>query len=136
MVKTIRTLYGQRRISNLSRRNVIFLSVRTHIILTDHSGKGCIIHISDFINPERGRLVLHDKDGNITHDARVIIYPGANGDPWWDCQQLLIQVEDAIKIFELAFPGKQALFVFDNSSAHGSLAPDSLKAFEMNKDLF
>lgn len=42
------------------------------------------------------------------------------------------QMEEAIIIFELAHPGKQALFVFDNSSAHGSLAPDALRAWEMN----
>jgi hypothetical protein len=30
-------------------------------------------------------------------------------------------------------PDCQALFVFDNSSAHASLAPDALKAFDMNK---
>ncbi|KIJ21177.1 hypothetical protein PAXINDRAFT_51730, partial [Paxillus involutus ATCC 200175] len=29
--------------------------------------------------------------------------------------------------------GYQALFIFDNSSAHASLPPDALKAFEMNK---
>jgi hypothetical protein len=39
----------------------------------------------------------------------------------------------AIEIFEAAHPGKQALFIFDQSSAHASLPPDALKAFEMNK---
>jgi hypothetical protein len=42
-------------------------------------------------------------------------------------------MKDAIEIFEAAHPGKQALFVFDQSSAHASLPPDDLKAFEMNK---
>lgn len=74
-----------------------------------------------------------DKDGKVTHDARKIIYPGANGDPWWDTKQLLEQIKDAIRIFELAHPGKQALFIFDQSSAHASLPNDALKAFEMNK---
>ena len=40
---------------------------------------------------------------------------------------------DAIEVFELAHPGKQVLFIFDQSSAHASLPPDVLKAFEMNK---
>ena len=40
---------------------------------------------------------------------------------------------EAIEIFEAAHPGKQALFIFDQSSAHASLPPDALKAFEMNK---
>jgi hypothetical protein len=59
-------------------------------------------------------------------DAREIIYPGSNGDAWWDHTQLLAQVERAIEIFEKAHPGCVALFVFDQSSAHASLAPDAL----------
>ena len=42
-------------------------------------------------------------------------------------------MKDAIQIFEAAHLGKQALFIFDQSSAHASLPPDALKAFEMNK---
>jgi hypothetical protein len=42
-------------------------------------------------------------------------------------------VQEAISIFEEAFPGVQALFFFDHSSAHATLPEDSLKAFEMNK---
>jgi hypothetical protein len=42
-------------------------------------------------------------------------------------------MKDVIKIFKATHPGKQALFVFDQSSAHASLPPDALKAFEMNK---
>jgi len=55
-----------------------------------------------------------------------------DGDPWWDTQQLLTQINDAIVIFETAFPDKQGLFIFDNSSAH-ALPADPLKAFKMNK---
>ncbi|THU76463.1 hypothetical protein K435DRAFT_704834 [Dendrothele bispora CBS 962.96] len=96
-------------------------------------GRGRLIHVSEFINPETGRLVYLDGNGKIVKEARKIIYPGANGDPWWDTDQLLKQMETAIEVFELQFPGKQALFVFDNSSAHGCLRPDALKAWEMNK---
>jgi hypothetical protein len=39
----------------------------------------------------------------------------------------------AIPTFEAAHPGCQALFIFDQSSAHAALPPDALKAFEMNK---
>ncbi|KAJ3739866.1 hypothetical protein DFH05DRAFT_1406293, partial [Lentinula detonsa] len=62
-----------------------------------------------------------------------VIYPGSQGDPWWDTAQLLIQTREAISIFEEAHPNCQALFIFDQSSAHASLGPDALKAFEMNK---
>ena len=42
-------------------------------------------------------------------------------------------MKSAIKIFEAAHPDCQALFIFDQSSAHASLPPNALKAFEMNK---
>ncbi|KAJ3507789.1 hypothetical protein NMY22_g16822 [Coprinellus aureogranulatus] len=97
-------------------------------------GRGRLIHVSDFIEEVNGRLVVFDDDGKITRQARKIIYPGSNGDAWWDCKQLIKQViEDAIPVFEAAHPGCQALFVFDQSSAHAALPDDALKAFEMNK---
>jgi hypothetical protein len=43
------------------------------------------------------------------------------------------QIRSAIEIFKTAHPDCQALFIFDQSSAHASLPSDSLKAFEMNK---
>ena len=96
-------------------------------------GRGRLIHVSEFINPITGRLVLHDAQGNIVDEARKIIYPGSNGDAWWDTEQLLAQVKHAIEVFEKAHPNCIALFIFDQSSAHASLGPDALKAFEMNK---
>lgn len=96
-------------------------------------GRGRIIHISDFVEEENGRLILRNAGGEITRDARRIIYPGANGDPWWDHTQLLAQVDEAIAIFEILHPDCTALFLFDQSSAHASLGPDSLRAFDMNK---
>lgn len=98
-------------------------------------GRGRLIHVSDFIEEEHGRLIVRGADGAIVKDARRIIYPGAsNGsDPWWDHVQLLAQVDDAITIFEELHPNCTALFFFDQSSAHASLGPDSLRAFDMNK---
>jgi hypothetical protein len=66
--------------------------------------------------------------------ARKIIFPGSNGNPWWDCMQLIEQVKnEAIPTFEEAHPGCQTLFIFDQSSAHAALPLDALKAWEMNK---
>lgn len=96
-------------------------------------GRGRLIHVSDFICSETGRLVLQDQDGKIIRDARKIIFPGANGDPWWDTEQLIVQIKSAIEIFKAAHPCCQALFIFDQSSAHASLPPDALRAFDMNK---
>src|SRR5258708_19735647 len=64
----------------------------------------------------------------------MIIFPGTNGDPWWDTKQLLEQMQNQeIPIFEHAHPDCQALFIFDQSSAHASLGPDALNAFDMNR---
>jgi hypothetical protein len=97
-------------------------------------GRGRLIHVSDFINEEDGRLVSRGQGGEIIKDARRVIYPGANGDAWWTHENLLEQVKNAIEIHE-EVNGRdcQALFIFDNSSAHASLPPDALRAFEMNK---
>ena len=96
-------------------------------------GRGRLIHVSAFINLETGRLILLDDKGDVARDSTKIIYPGSGGDPWWDSAKLLTQMEGAIQIFEAAHSGKQSLFIFDQSSAHASLPPDALKAFEMNK---
>jgi hypothetical protein len=96
-------------------------------------GRGRIIHVSDFIEEEFGRLVIRDQDGLILRDARCITYPGASGDPWWDHNQLLVQMDKALSIFEELHPGCVALFIFDQSSAHASLGEDALRAFGMNK---
>ncbi|KAF8321916.1 uncharacterized protein EI90DRAFT_2811353, partial [Cantharellus anzutake] len=87
---------------------------------------GCLIHVLDFINEETGWLVIHNEDGSISegNDAWKIIYPGTNGDPWWDTKQLLEQIcTQAIPVFERAHPNCQALFIFNQSSAHASLGP-------------
>ena len=97
-------------------------------------GRGRIIHVSDFVNEEDSRLILCGADGKIIKDARRIIFPGANGDAWWTHENLLEQVQSTIQIHEEASgPGVQALFIFDNSSAHTTLPPDALRAFDMNK---
>ena len=45
----------------------------------------------------------------------------------------MVQVKNAIKIFKTSHPGCQAVFIFDQFSAHTSLPPDALCAFKMNK---
>ena len=98
--------------------------------------KGCgrLIHVSDFVTSEDGRLISHGDDGEIIEDAQRIIYPGANGDAWWTHEHLLDQVKSAIRIHEKVNGLEcQALFIFDNSSAHATLPPDALRAFNMNK---
>ncbi|KXN89679.1 hypothetical protein AN958_05341 [Leucoagaricus sp. SymC.cos] len=96
--------------------------------------RGQLIHFSDLIEQVSGWLIVKNENGTVIKSARKIIFPGSNGDPWWDCQQLIEQVRtQAIPIFEEAHPGCQAVFFFDQSSAHAALPPDALKAFETNK---
>lgn len=96
-------------------------------------GRGRLIHVSEFINPITGHLVVEDTNGNIINEAQKIIYPGSKGDAWWESEQLIAQIKHAIHVFERAHPNCIALFIFDQSSAHASLGPDVLKASEMNK---
>jgi hypothetical protein len=111
----------------------VLLRLRDDEVLLQRKSRGRLIHVSDFVNEATGRLVLRNQAGEIIEDAREIIYPGANGDAWWEHEQLLSQVKRAIKIFETAHPDCVALFIFDQSSAHASLGPDALRAFKMNK---
>jgi hypothetical protein len=87
----------------------------------------------DFIEEENRCLIIHNEEGNVVKDVHCIIYLGVSGNPWWDHVQLLAQVDKAITIFEEAHPNCIALFVFDQSSAHTSLGPDALRAFDMNR---
>jgi|SRR5216683_7031139 len=95
-------------------------------------GHGRLIHVSDFIEEENGRLIVHNEEGDVVKDARCIIYLGVSGNPWWDHKQLLMQVDKAIEIFEEAHPDCITLFVFDQLSAHALPGDDALRAFDMN----
>jgi len=96
-------------------------------------GRGRLIHVSDFVEEENRHLIVRNEEGDVVKDAQCVIYPGMGADAWWDHAQLLVQLDKAIKIFEEAHPNCIALFVFDQSSAHASLRPDALQAFDMNK---
>ena len=76
------------------------------------------------------------------YDSWVIIYPGKNGDRWWNCNKLVdqvfefrylhlyhwlnMQVKRAIPLFEYMYLNTVAEFIFYQSSAHGAFAPDTL----------
>ena len=99
--------------------------------------KGRLIHISEFIGPEGRIRVPNDKGifipDDLNLDARQTIYPGSNGDPWWDTKQLLVQVTRTLDIFEKKHPNCVAVLIFDQSSAHASHGEGALNAFAMNK---
>ena len=88
--------------------------------------KGGLIYCSNFISLE-GRLTIGQKD------ARKIIYPGGpSKTPYWDTEQLLEQVTEAINIFEEKHPNKVAVFIFNQSSTYTSKGSRALNAFTIN----
>ncbi|POW15576.1 hypothetical protein PSHT_06968 [Puccinia striiformis] len=97
---------------------------------------GRLIHISDFILESTGLLVLSQQQQQSLqlpfNDAAKVIYPGSQGNAWWDMQQLCDQVSTkALPIVAALHPGCQAVFVFDCSAAHESYGP-SLRVQNMN----
>ncbi|KAJ3004691.1 hypothetical protein NUW54_g4694 [Trametes sanguinea] len=77
--------------------------------------RGRLIHVSDFITEATGRLVLRDESsGSILEDARVIIYPGSNGDAWRTLAARHCSYSTNL-LLTLRSP------------------PDALRAFDMNK---
>jgi len=55
------------------------------------------------------------------------------GNKWWVGEDLVQQVTNvAIPIFETAFSGCQALFLFDNATSHAAFASDALRAKSMS----
>jgi hypothetical protein len=63
-----------------------------------------LIHDSEFMGP-KGHIRVPNNKGifipdNPNLDTCQIIYPGSNGDPWWDTKQLLVQITRTLDIFE------------------------------------
>ena len=107
-------------------------------------GKG--IMVSDFLTPG-GRLRVPDGIDNSTVTQYGMLDEGPRrldpqlaacsikygGDTWWDGDQLVEQVlKLAIPVFESAFPGCQALFLFDNATSHSAYSDNALRACMIN----
>jgi hypothetical protein len=81
-------------------RTTIFIPEGTLLTLSNRAehgqqkllkkGHGQVIHVSDFIKEENGRLIICNKEGNMVKDAQCIIYPGIGTNAWWDHTQLLV----------------------------------------------
>jgi hypothetical protein len=108
-------------------------------------GIGRCVHVSDFIGEEHGFLDLNkilpaDQLADMKHSgvlpentkSRMIIYPGKNSNEWWDCQQLLVQVEHFIGLFEIVHPVDVCMIVFDCSANHQAFADNALVVSRMN----
>ncbi|KAJ7325750.1 hypothetical protein DFH08DRAFT_816827 [Mycena albidolilacea] len=108
-------------------------------------GRGRLIMISAFLCEHYGLLTLTDdmvaENEKMAAELRLaitdsttVIYPDnkAGGDAYWNLQQMIEQLIKAILIARRLFPKAIIYWVFDNSSAHGSLAPNALTATKMN----
>jgi hypothetical protein len=92
-------------------------------------GEGESIMVSDFLTMEWGRLTHEDQE------ARLLFRAGKNRDGWFSSDDLLIQVDRAIDIFEAKTNGfAVALFLFDNAPSHQKRAADALSARKMVKN--
>ncbi|PVF96678.1 hypothetical protein CPB86DRAFT_827048 [Serendipita vermifera] len=90
-----------------------------------------------------GRLVLSDaqyeeqsalpEEGRLPRSSSKLIFPSdqPGGDSYWNSEKMAEQVQETIKLGEYLLPGKTLVFVFDNSSAHGQMAPDALNVKRM-----
>ena len=68
-------------------------------------------------------------------EARVFFKAGKNRDGYFDVDDLLKQVDNAIDIFEARTGGlATGLFLFDNAPSHQRRAPDALSARKMPKN--
>ena len=68
-------------------------------------------------------------------EARVFCKAGKNRDGYFDADDLLQQIDNAIDIFEAKTNGfATGLFLFDNAPSHQRRAPDALSARKMVKN--
>jgi hypothetical protein len=84
--------------------------------------------------PDDTRKSLESQGISLTDDERCATvrfeYGGESG--YWTHEQLIGQLEKAIRIFELSYPDAQGVWIFDNSSNHAAYAEDALNPLHMN----
>ncbi|CAH1759781.1 10194_t:CDS:2 [Entrophospora sp. SA101] len=77
-------------------------------------------------------MPIFDVNPNVPTEARKYLKPGKN-EGWWTTGGLLDQVLNyAIPIFEVVHPNAVAVFAFDNSTNHESMAKDVLNVNNMD----
>ncbi|KAJ7440629.1 hypothetical protein B0H11DRAFT_2252749 [Mycena galericulata] len=129
--------------SNDYQNNQYWLKPGQQVLKT--KGCGRLIMVSAFLCQRYGLLALTpemiaENEKMATElrlaitDSTTVIYPDnkASGDDYWNMQQMIEQLIIAILIARRMFPKAIIHWIFDNSSAHGSLAPDALTVTKMN----
>ena len=86
---------------------------------------GQAIMVSDFIEEASGDYLRHD-------DKQARLLPETQNDGYFDSDKFLVQVDEAIDIFEAKYPSYQGLFIFDNAPSHKKCPEDALKVENMN----
>lgn len=86
---------------------------------------GQAIMVSDFIEEASGDYLRHDDK-----QARLLLETQTDG--YFNSDKFLLQVDEAIDIFEAKYPTYQGLFVFDNAPSHKKCPDDALRVENMN----
>ncbi|KAI1006501.1 hypothetical protein K3495_g1723 [Podosphaera aphanis] len=67
--------------------------------------------------------------------VREVLTPG-NGksdDGWWKCEHMIKQLQDSVFLsFEELYPGRTAVFSYDNSMNHKNMPPHGLNVTQLN----
>ena len=82
---------------------------------------GSAIMVSDFITEDGWlQLTAEEQQGNpnCPESSRVLLELGANKDGYFNSEMLIAQTKKALQVFEAKYPGKQALFIFDQAPSH------------------
>jgi hypothetical protein len=103
-------------------------------------GRGTGIMASEYLTPG-GNLKLppnhpeddwpSEPDGDSFNECTQLFEFGDG--QWWDGENVVAQLKDlTIPLFEKAFPGCQAVFLFDCATNHTAFAHDALRVEKMN----
>ena len=84
---------------------------------------GNSIMVSDFIDECDGYLEFNGNKARVMIEVQMDGYFNNNG--------LMIQVENALNIFEAKYPYAGGLFLFDNAPSHKKVADDQLDTDKM-----
>ena len=97
-------------------RNRMWKKEGEQILRKKGPGKGLMV--SNFMCPCHGTVCYQDF--------------GKNSQGYWTNSHMQDQLKLAVRLFEEMHPSCQGLFIFDQSSNHGALSEDALRATTMN----
>ena len=99
-------------------RNRMWKKEGEQILRKKGPGKGLMV--SNFMCPCHGTVCYQDFEF------------GKNSQGYWTNSHMQDQLKLAVRLFEEMHPSCQGLFIFDQSSNHGALSEDALRATTMN----